>query len=253
MVRGLLLLCALVSSAQAERWYEGRHGTNRVLHVSLTAGGGALYLAGYGLQARLAPETCRWCTPAGFELDTRDALRWSDTERAATASDVTGYLAAPLVGLGLVALYTPPAWADVIDNVVPMVETLVVTSIVTHALKVAVGRQRPYAYDGMQRGSEDNVAFPSGHTAVAFALGTAAATVAQARGYPVAPYVWGAGLTLGAATAYLRIAADRHFVLDALAGGAIGVAAGLTVPRLMRRDVALVPMRGGVALVGTWN
>jgi membrane-associated phospholipid phosphatase len=59
-------------------------------------------------------------------------------------------------------------------------------------------------------------------------------------------------LTLAAATGYLRIAADRHYFTDVLAGAALGAGAGLTVPYLMHREVEVVPTRDGVAIAGSW-
>jgi membrane-associated phospholipid phosphatase len=42
-------------------------------------------------------------------------------------------------------------------------------------------------------------------------------------------------------------------VTDVLAGAAIGVAAGLTVPLLMSRsNVQLTPTRTGIAVLGAW-
>jgi membrane-associated phospholipid phosphatase len=51
----------------------------------------------------------------------------------------------------------------------------------------------------------------------------------------------------------LRIAADRHYFTDVLTGTAVGVGAGLLIPRWMRhRGVAIVPTPGGVAIAGAF-
>ena len=76
--------------------------------------------------------------------------------------------------------------------------------------------------------------------------------IARARGYRSEPYIWAATGVLGAATAYLRIAADKHYATDVLAGAVLGSAVGLTVPWLMRRDLEVLPTRNGVALAGMW-
>jgi membrane-associated phospholipid phosphatase len=97
------------------------------------------------------------------------------------------------------------------------------------------------------------VSFPSGHTSRAFALATSAGYIAHVRGYKVEPYVWASGATLAVTTAYLRIGADKHYLTDVLAGAAIGVSAGLTVPLLMRRTNATVlPTTSGIAVAGRW-
>ncbi|HVQ13856.1 MAG TPA: phosphatase PAP2 family protein, partial [Vicinamibacterales bacterium] len=52
-----------------------------------------------------------------------------------------------------------------------------------------------------------------------------------------------------------RLTDNRHFLSDVLFGSALGMAAGWTVVgRHGREDFTLfpVPVRGGVALAGTW-
>ncbi len=74
------------------------------------------------------------------------------------------------------------------------------------------------------------------------------------RGYRLAPWIWGAGLSLAVATAYLRIAADRHYASDVTVGAAIGSLTGFAVPYLFHNPkrrfmVAPAPLdHGGVAL-----
>jgi len=146
-----------------------------------------------------------------------------------------------------------PSWAAVIDDFTPIVEAMVVTQWVTRAIKVPVGRQRPYAHYTGPSSYEDNLSFPSGHTSRAFSLVVSAAMVARARGYRSEPAIWAVGLTVASATGYFRIAADRHYLTDVLTGAAIGTIAGLTVPSLMCRNaISIVPARDGVAVAGTW-
>ena len=72
-------------------------------------------------------------------------------------------------------------------------------------------------------------------SAVAFAAASSLGTIATLRRYRRAPYVWAAGLTLAALTGYLRLAADKHYVSDVLAGTAVGAAVGWAVPYLHYR------------------
>ena len=44
--------------------------------------------------------------------------------------------------------------------------------------------------------------------------------------------------------------ADKHYLSDVVAGGAVGIASGLLIPRLMREDIKVVPISNGVAVVG---
>jgi membrane-associated phospholipid phosphatase len=82
--------------------------------------------------------------------------------------------------------------------------------------------------------------------------------VASRRRRRVAPAVWATGLTLAAASAYLRIASDQHYLTDVLAGVGSGVAIGLAVPwfhRARSRDsavvVSLAPAGAGALLLLT--
>jgi membrane-associated phospholipid phosphatase len=57
------------------------------------------------------------------------------------------------------------------------------------------------------------------------------------RGYRLAPLVWAAGMMIGVATAYTRMAADRHYFTDVLGGAAIGTVVGGAMPLLFHRPV----------------
>jgi membrane-associated phospholipid phosphatase len=258
VLRALLVVCLLASTASADSWYEGEHGTNRLLHLSIAVVGGASYAAlEVPLEDNLAATTCRWCDPTGLDRGVRDLLRWSDDNAtsASSASTVSAYALAPAAAVALVALGTfdDASWAQVIDDFTPIAESVVVNAWATRALKVAIGRQRPYAHYAGPRSTEDNLSFPSGHTSYAFAIVTSSAMIARARGYRSEPYIWAVGLTFATAAGYLRIAADKHYLTDVLAGAALGTAAGLTVPLLMRRNApVVVPTRDGAAVVGSW-
>jgi membrane-associated phospholipid phosphatase len=52
------------------------------------------------------------------------------------------------------------------------------------------------------------------------------------RGYRLAPLVWGVGMPLAAATGYLRIAADKHYLTDVVVGALFGAAVGVALPLL---------------------
>ena len=96
---------------------------------------------------------------------------------------------------------------------------------VGQATKFAVGRKRPFQdadlggtdFDPFGGGS---TSFPSGHTAAAFALAT---TLGDAIGDPVARV----GLyALATATGAARIALQKHWASDVVAGAALGVLGG---------------------------
>jgi membrane-associated phospholipid phosphatase len=54
--------------------------------------------------------------------------------------------------------------------------------------------------------------------------------VATMRGRKSAPWLWASGLSLAAVSSWLRIAADRHYLTDVLAGAALGSLMGVSVP-----------------------
>lgn len=232
----VLPLLLLVTTAHAEPWYRGGYGTNRIANLSITTAGLVLYPL--TLSSERDPE-CRLCGPPN-EVDTavRDALVWSPerTETANTISDVVSWGMVPALSAGLLSGTLPDTtWANAIDDITPMLESIMVAGWITRGIKIKVARKRPYAYFTKRRGADENVSFPSGHSSRAFATATAAGVIAHVRGYRAEPYIWVGGMTIAATTAYLRIAADRHYLTDVLVGSLLGVAVGLTVPLLMRR------------------
>jgi membrane-associated phospholipid phosphatase len=112
--------------------------------------------------------------------------------------------------------------------------------LVTEVLESITLRTRPYVH-AIANDDERNAviaqtgafhSFPAGHVVEAFGVAAASGVVASTRRYRLAPLVWGAGLAIGVATAYTRIAADRHYFTDTLAGAAIGTVVGGGVPLL---------------------
>src|SRR5438552_4124087 len=134
-MRVLVLLLMLASAnARAEHWYEGKYGHSRIVHASVIAGGSLLYGASETfLKADLAPVECRWCTPDSLDVRTRGALVWHDTKTAGTLSNVTGYVLAPLVGIGLIAYASATSQdatsGQMFDDVAPIVETVVISEL----------------------------------------------------------------------------------------------------------------------------
>jgi membrane-associated phospholipid phosphatase len=144
--------------------------------------------------------------------------------------------------------------------VIPILESVAYTQLVVQIAKWSFGRQRPYIHYGVEAPTGDthaaqdaNLSFFSGHSALTFSLAVSSGVVAQRRGYRIAPVIWASGLALAATTAYLRIAADRHYFTDVLVGSTVGIAGGLLVPRLtgsLPVHVTIEPR--GVALAGTF-
>jgi membrane-associated phospholipid phosphatase len=255
----LIVLCfattAVADPKQREPWYSGERGHKRLLHLSITVGGGLVFLGSEIFKKQIGPSECRWCEPPGFDRSARDAIVWNDTRRADILSTIDAYVVAPIVGIGLLIASDHGAGLPrFIDDSVTVLETVALTQLVIQTLKFSVGRQRPFARFGTDVVFEpdQNLSFPSGHSALGFAITASAGMVAHWRGYWTEPYIWGAGLALSLSTEYLRMAADKHYLSDVVVGGVIGFAGGLLIPRLLREDVPIVPVKNGLAFVGTF-
>jgi len=255
--RILVLFIALAigtSSAHAEPWYRGKYGRNRVVHLSASAAlGVAFLLSETTFKADLAADKCRWCEPPIYDREIRKALVWDDTKRANFLSNMDAYVVAPIVGIGLLVLSESDASPSrVIDDALPVMETVAITQVITQAVKFSVGRQRPDAHFRGAADESSNLSFWSGHSALGFGITASAGWIAHRRGYWTEPYIWAAGITLSVSTEYLRMAADRHYFSDVLIGGGVGIAGGFLIPRLMDRDIKIVPVANGAALAGSW-
>ena len=88
---------------------------------------------------------------------------------------------------------------------------ILVNSVITHSLKLAVPEWRP------DRSASNS--FPSGHTAFAF---TGAELLRLEYGH-TSPWIPAAGYVVAALTGFMRIYNDRHWTGDVLAGAGIGI------------------------------
>jgi hypothetical protein len=228
--------------------------------VPLTIAGMVTVLASSSL---LAPAACRWCetTPSGadavngLDRSTRDALRWSDANvgKADALSNVTVY--APFA----VALIHRDLDSRGILTVLQAVTTAALIGQVT---KVAAARERPlyhYRLPGTTDQPKDrNESFVSGHTAEAFAMVVSTARVTAARRRKT-KWLWISGVPLAVATGYFRIAADKHYLTDVLAGAGVGIASGYLVPALhggrsaKRPTIAAFGGAHDGSVVATWT
>lgn len=116
-------------------------------------------------------------------------------------------------------------------------EAIVVGLLLTTAIKVAAGRQRPYLDPdkphsfSFMRGwkREPYRSFPSGHSLIAFAA-AAAVTNETSRWWPKSAWYIGPAMYGGAALVALsRMYDNKHWASDVMIGGLIGTLAGLKV------------------------
>lgn len=111
----------------------------------------------------------------------------------------------------------------------------------TFTLKELIHERRP---DG-----SDDRGFPSGHTSISFA---AAATMEKRYGWKLGLPAFAVATFVGAS----RVAADKHYVHDVLAGAAIGGAAGWLLTSRRDERVRLLPWAahrgGGLTVAARW-
>ena len=217
---------------------------------------GALAVATVGfrlLRDDLEPSACRWCDgPAPGEVNAvdgwfRTALRRQDPYPANVASYVLAFGAAPVGAIAFTALaaVSDHRGSEVLVDLLVVAEGGFSAMLTTEILESVTLRTRPYVQaiaSDQERAAviaETGAfhSFPAGHVVEAFGVATAAGVVASMRGYRLAPLVWAAGMMVGVATAYTRIAADRHYFTDVLAGAAIGTVVGGGVPLLFHRPI----------------
>jgi membrane-associated phospholipid phosphatase len=209
------------------------------LDVTVTAGGLAVWIASEVLNGDIAPSTCRWCSLDPPDARVRDALIWRDPALADTLSNVTGIVLMPLsaIGLDTLAAAHDGTLRSVPEDALLIAEAAVVAADVNQLVKLVVGRERPFVHalppeqkSLTSHPSDNNLSFFSGHSTEAFALAAASGTVGTMRGYRWAPLAWSVGGAMAATTAYLRIAADKHWLTDVVVGAVVGAGIGFAVP-----------------------
>jgi membrane-associated phospholipid phosphatase len=245
--------------------------------LPLTAAASIGWIVSEAFKGHLAPANCHWCVANDFDDAARQSLRWRSTGTADTLSSVTAFALAPLV---VGAVYTLAAthdrpgrdmpWRDLFIDGVLVVEATALALDLNQVVKFSVGRERPYVHalpaaDKRRTAdpADNNTSFFSFHATFAFALATSASTLAFLRRHRWAGWVLGAGLTVATTTAYLRVAADRHYLSDVLTSAAVGSAVGFGVPWVFHRRapevrssaVRLVPLAaqgGGAGVSLLW-
>lgn len=180
------------------------------------------------------------CDPS--QLWAMDRLVIDNQSRAwATTSDVLLYSTFAL-SLGATAIDATNDRGNRMESfgkdTIILVETFFATQLVTNLFKYSMRRARPSQYRVATdiTFGEEQLSFPSGHTAGVAAAATAY-TYAFVQRHPgdAANYVvGGVGALLTIITGYARAQAGRHFYTDVIAGAALGVAIGYMVPWLHR-------------------
>lgn len=254
----VLLACAILCTAsQAQERFPYEFAP--WLDGGLSAGGAALIAGAVAVrqgQEALTSEEIAALAPADVNGFDRSATeRWSAT--AADVSDVLvlTLMAAP-VGLAIATPGSRQSW-----TVAAMYgEVFLLGNGLVELLKGVTNRARPYAYnddpnipDELRLEVKTRRAFPSGHTANAFAAAVFFSSV-YAKLHPASSartWVWAGSLTAAATTGYVRYQAGRHYPTDIIAGAIIGSLVGWGVPKLHKvagANLTIAPSEGGTAV-----
>jgi membrane-associated phospholipid phosphatase len=262
------LAAAALFAAPSTAAAEIKSNKERAIRIAAIAAAMGIYITSETVaKDALDPDTCTWCDPGPVDLNFREVAVWSEAKQplAADLSNLIGYGMTP-IGVSALLLFasasTSPSRPNRgLDDMITMFEIVWATQLVTQAVKISVARQRPYVHRRLEEdpnialplSQEDNLSFFSGHSSLTFSIAVGAGMLAHQRGYRLEPVIWGTGLALAASTAYLRMAADRHYFTDVLTGAAIGSLGAIFIPRLTRSfpgDTSIVPQPNGLALVG---
>lgn len=105
----------------------------------------------------------------------------------------------------------------------------------TSVVRRSFARERPFVHfqnSNVASVTDPNGSFPSGHTSSAFASVFAAARACRLVDCGHERRIWLVGVPLASLTGYLRIAADKHYATDVLAGAGVGATIGWITPRV---------------------
>ncbi len=271
------LIACLISAPQQPSTSPDRLVYHPKTDIALTLAFGGAWLGMQLANTHLAPTTCKWCDTApdgsdalnGFDAWGRRNLKWDNTKTAAALSNLTAYALVPVIAYGgdfLAARHDGRSENALADTIL-ISEAWFAASDVSQILKVVTARERPFIHalppDQKAQAGEpatNNESFPSGHAVLAFSLVTSSAEVASLRGYRRAPWIWRLGLPVAGLTAYFRVAADKHYLTDVIAGAGVGSAIGFGLPYLAHRRkddnripvVRVLPTRGGQMVSAEW-
>jgi membrane-associated phospholipid phosphatase len=214
------------------------------------------------LDKSLAPLDCKWCVPGPIDGNISRSVLWSNPTAANTVSNVMQFaIPVGVMGFGIIQGYLLDDPAAGWSSALLITEATSLAMLVNVIVKYSVGRARPYVWQGTPdlypaSISDANVSFFGGHTTFVFAVVVSGSTLFFMQGMPGAPWVLGVGLAAASFTAYLRMAAGKHYLSDTLVGAGVGSLIGWAVPYLFHRPGKkgppqagdLLPAPGGIAI-----
>ncbi len=258
VVVGLILLAFATPCTASQVQESFPYELDLWLDVGLTAGGVALFAgaaAAYWGQEPLTMAEIDGLDPADINgFDRSATAQWGPKDRYANALVLT-LMAAPL-GLAIRTPGSRQSWI-----VAAMYgEVLLISNALGELLNGVTNRTRPFVYnddpdipDEARFEVEARRAFPSGHTANAFAAAVFLSSV-YAKLHPgssARTWIWAGSLTLAATTGYMRYQGGKHYPTDIISGAIIGSLVGWGVPKLHEVDgvnLRIAPSGGGIAI-----
>ena len=237
------------SPGELDPWLDG----------GLTAGGVVLVSSAVAVhrgQDPLTVEEISLLDPADINgFDGSATSQWSTTAATVSNALVLTLMAAPL-GLAIATPGSRQSW-----TVAAMYgEVFLVGNGLVELLKGVTNRPRPFVYnadpdipDEARLEVKARRAFPSGHTANAFAAAVFLSSVyAKLRpGSSATKWMWAGSLTLAATTGYMRYHGGKHYPTDIISGAIIGSLVGWGVPKLHEVtgvNLTIAPSGGGSAI-----
>lgn len=209
--------------------YPNSGDTAFLVGTGLAAGGIAFYAD------ELTPNKSRLHDLAPGDHFFRTYVKWQNRRPAMLISDILLY------GIMLPSAFWLPAISgpNYVQPFHTMAEVAALNALAVNLSKVLFARTRPAAFfSGQKKQAGDLHSFYSGHTSMTFAMGVSGAMLLGNKHPQNKAYFFAAALSLATLTAYLRMAADRHFFSDVVVGAIIGsaLAYALTQHRLNSFD-----------------
>ena len=238
------------SRAQPRRWWFWRAGAPGHLDFDLLRHGvpllvcGTVWISTHVWRMRRPPVPAVWTgrdedgreRVNALDRKGRELLLWNDPMLARQLSNVLANFLVPAGAASLAVAAGLKGGGGPFADVLVALEAMVYAGTVSQAAKLIFRRQRPFArfappvdpaQGNLRRPDDDNLSFFSSHTSTTMAFAFAVAQVVTRRKVRT-PLVFILGIASGL-TGYLRIASDRHYVSDVLAGTA--------VPRLLHPPI----------------
>ncbi len=258
MIVGFILLAFAAPCTASQVQESFPYELDQRLDVGLTVGGVALFAGAavaYWGQEPLLAEEIDMLDPADINgFDRSATAQWGPKDRYANALVLT-LMAAPL-GLAIRTPGSRQSWI-----VAAMYgEVSLINNALGELLNGVTNRTRPFVYNDsldipfeVRSEVEARRAFPSGHTANAFAAAVFLSSVYAKLnpGSSARTWIWAGSLTVAATTGYMRYKGGKHFPTDIISGAIIGSLIGWGVPKLHEVDgvnLTIAPSGGGIAI-----